>query len=482
MEVSSKRWSEEKLFEMRKEVLRGWPTANEVDLKEAIEYRRTIPSERNKVDLNRKVLITGKPFVEKTVGRTTIEEQIEHSQVLVEAGVDVIDIFTDTYTRKNQFKKAEAGIIESKKEGRSLLNGYPIVNHGVKESRKVIESVDVPTRIWSGCDEDPRLIQEISLAAGFTQVGFSNIIDLIAHSRDYPLDLRIRNDQYCTRLASYYVEQGFSIDLFAPSGLHGYDPPDMKAAVLIPTVLLAAEQGVKDISVSFLSTVNLNQMVAALRVIRKLLREYLDRFGHPDVNINLGFGTWHGDWPLDPYLAAAVNAWDVSIALLAGVDGLWLKSIGEAAGIPARESDIPAIKIAKKLIDVIGRQRLDESEELKLEEHMMTMAVKAIVDKMLDLGDGDVARGMIRAVEAGVIDTTLSPWIYLARKVLEVRDINGAIRYVDHGNIPLPKEVVEYHREKIAAREKKDGVKAGIEMLIQDVTCVSRDIIKGYKY
>ena len=41
--------------------------------------------------------------------------------------------------------------------------------------------------------------------------------------------------------------------------------------------------------------------------------------------------------------------------------------------------------------------------------------------------------------------------------MLPVRDKNGAIRYLDHGNLPLPKEVVRYHKEKIAERESIDG-------------------------
>ena len=63
-----------------------------------------------------------------------------------------------------------------------------------------------------------------------------------------------------------------------------------------------------------------------------------------------------------------------------------------------------------------------------------------------------------------------------ARKVLPARDIDGAIRYLDHGNIPLPREVAEYHRQKIEQRAKADGIKADIEMVINDVTYLSRTV------
>ena len=91
-----------------------------------------------------------------------------------------------------------------------------------------------------------------------------------------------------------------------------------------------------------------------------------------------------------------------------------------------------------------------------------------------------VCHGLITLsrVAVSLIDASFSPWTPLARKVLPVRDITGAIRFLDHGNIPLPKEVVNYHRRKIAEREKADGMKADMNMVVHDVTCLSRPITR----
>jgi len=96
---------------------------------------------------------------------------------------------------------------------------------------------------------------------------------------------------------------------------------------------------------------------------------------------------------------------------------------------------------------------------------------------VISLGDGDVAVGMVRGVEAGVLDTFFSPWKPLKQEVMVVRDNEGAARYLKHGNIPLPPEVVEYHRQKIAEREKAEGIVADVKMLIRDVTRVSGPIV-----
>jgi methylaspartate mutase epsilon subunit len=89
------------------------------------------------------------------------------------------------------------------------------------------------------------------------------------------------------------------------------------------------------------------------------------------------------------------------------------------------------------------------------------------------MGDGDVAVGMVRAVEAGVIDIAFSCWTLLKGEVLVVRDNDGAIRYLEHGNIPLPKEVMEYHQERIAQSDKGD-----IDMVIDSIFYCSRPLGK----
>jgi methylaspartate mutase epsilon subunit len=86
---------------------------------------------------------------------------------------------------------------------------------------------------------------------------------------------------------------------------------------------------------------------------------------------------------------------------------------------------------------------------------------------------------MVKAVEYGILDCNFSPWIHYKGKVLIVRDKAGALRYLDHGNLPLPKEVIEYHREKIAEREKAENKKADLEMMIRDVYRISNVYMKA---
>jgi hypothetical protein len=104
---------------------------------------------------------------------------------------------------------------------------------------------------------------------------------------------------------------------------------------------------------------------------------------------------------------------------------------------------------------------------------MLKSEARAIVERVLEVGEGDLAVGQVRAVKEGSIDLPFQPWIHLAGKVLTVRDRTGAIRHLEHGNVPLPKEVIEYHREMINAREKEEGRKADLNIISAEWTGLS---------
>ena len=95
------------------------------------------------------------------------------------------------------------------------------------------------------------------------------------------------------------------------------------------------------------------------------------------------------------------------------------------------------------------------------------------MDKVLEFGDGDVLVGAAKAVETGVLDNPFAANRAAAGKVLGIKDSEGAIRYYNTGNLPFSKEIIEYHKEKIAQREKIQGKSINYETLISDLLAVS---------
>jgi len=63
--------------------------------------------------------------------------------------------------------------------------------------------------------------------------------------------------------------------------------------------------------------------------------------------------------------------------------------------------------------------------------------------------------------------------------VLGVKDVTGACRYLEFGNLPIPDEIKEFHREKIAERERAEGRKLDYQVAIEDLWALSKGRIVG---
>ena len=91
-------------------------------------------------------------------------------------------------------------------------------------------------------------------------------------------------------------------------------------------------------------------------------------------------------------------------------------------------------------------------------------------------GEVALVTGGANAIEAGVLDNPFAANRAAAGKVMGVKDKDGAIRYFNTGNLPFSKEIIDYHKEKIAEREKIQGIKVGYDTIVSDMYSVS----KGY--
>lgn len=480
MEVQDRCWSEDEFLAQRAPALAEWPTGQGVDLEDAIAYHRALPDSKVQAKQLARAKAEGGIVVLPQLGQATLETMIDIIRFVEgECGMaewnDSWFLILDAYSRKKRFQAVDQAIAASKKAGRNLLSGYPAVNHGVDGFRKLIE-VSGHSAHLSTLDEDPRLCTEITFAGGATGYLAYDLHDVMQHSRDYPLDRRIHNHQYISRLAAYYTERGAPI-LAWPAGHHnGWEPPGIKIAIVLLQSLEAARQGVKHIACSFGLMGHVNQDVSALRVMARLVDEYLKRAGLEGVSTYVGTYPHLGVWPVDVLQASAQMAWEAAVTRMAGAHFVYLKSPDEAASTPSREGIGAEVKIAKHMLNILGTYKLGTTSAMREEEEMIELEVRAIVDAVLELADGDPSNGMIKAVERGVLDGVFSPWIHVKNRLLTVRDLEGAYRYLDHGGLPLPERVVRYHRAKIDERSKQSGKPADIDMVTEDLYYLARPV------
>jgi methylaspartate mutase epsilon subunit len=482
MDISNARWSDEEFAQERAKVLALWPTGQQVDLDEAIEYHLSLPEEKKFSAVVRKAKEQGRTLVQPRGGVALVEDHIKlllHLQN--EGGADLLPTTTDTYTRNMRFQEAQRGIQESIKAGRSMLNGLPVVNHGVSQVRRVVDAVDRPIITLSGTPF-PRLTSEIALAAGFTAYLGAGISYTCSYIKSMILEEGIRNYQYLDRLCSYYAERGVVIHREQPGFLTGtLIPPGIGVAVGVLETLLAAGQGVRHYSVGLPQNLDIVQDVAALRVYEEVCRHYLDQAGIKDMFLSVATHQWMQAFPPNESEAFSVIVMGAVIAVLGGATQIITKSTQEAIGIPTMEANAAGVRATKKAIEMMRKRRLPVDDEVRLEMEMIKKEAMAIVDKVLELGDGDPAVGTVRGFKAGIIDIPWAPNIHTHGNVIPIRDGNGAVRYLRTGNLPFSKEILDFNDSKLKERGKRMSVPVDYELACADIQeicspCVLSDI------
>ncbi|MBR6794058.1 MAG: methylaspartate mutase subunit E [Clostridia bacterium] len=479
MDIQNKKIPEGEFQKLRQEVLAQWPTGKDVDLEEAIAYHKAMPEYRK---FGKKLLEAkrdGRTLVQPRAGVPVVEEHIKLMQYLEREGeADLLPSTIDSYTRQNRYEEAENGIAESIRLGRAMMNGFPAVNHGVAKCRQVIESVKLPMQVRHGTP-DARLLTEIAYAGGFTSYEGGGISYNLPYCKNIPMERTIRDWQYVDRLTGLYEEMGVSINREPYGPLTGtLVPPCISHAAAIIEALLAAEQGVKNITVGYGQCGNLVQDIAAIRTLQELTDEYLAKYGYDDVQVTTVLHQWMGGFPADEAKAFGVISMGSMIAALSKATKVIVKTPHEAVGIPTMEANAEGLRCTKQVVNMLSDQNFTDVR-LEEEKEIIRQETRAIVDKCFELGNGDIAVGVCRGVEAGVLDVPFAPCRANAGLMLPCRDNNGAVRILNTGNLPFNEDIKNFHKEKIEERAKAENRQASFQMVIDDVYSIGKGRLVG---
>ena len=483
MGIKNKRLDDAEFQQEREKVLAEWPTGKEVDLDEAVAFHKGLPETKNWPKRLQAAKERGETLLVTGMGHTTLEQQMELIRYAQDAGhADLLATSVDSLTRIHNYAGAQRGIDESLKTGQSVLNGFPIVNYGVAATRKLIQSVDVPVQMRFGAS-DPRLIEEIAFAGGHSANGADALHSFWNYTGKLSPETVLQNFQYVYRLYGYYEEHGVPTSV-AIQGLYpsGAAPPSLSMAAALTEVLIAAEQGLKNIALVFHGQGNLVQDVGGARVLLKLGREYLDRFGYQDVETYLEFSLSLPRFPADPPLAFAMMCLNCLDARLCRAQVCVFRTTAEGKMICSNEELAESYQCGKTIINLVKDQKVElDNRAIEVEAKMAERETRAILERVLDLGEGDLAAGTLNAIRSGVLDNPFGTNPYVAGKVLGARDSEGAVRYMECGNLPFANDIVEFHREKIAARAKKLGHELDYDTIANDISAISAGFFLSYR-
>jgi methylaspartate mutase epsilon subunit len=477
--LSQARIPDEVFAQMRRDNLARWPTGADVDFAQALERHRSLPPHKQLAWVMRRAVAERRCLTQPRGGFGTFELHLQLMQILDREGLaDIIPTTTDSYTRNEQFQFAQKGVEASEKAGRSMLNGYPLVNYGVHCATQLVDAIDKPAIMLTGTAM-PKLTAEIGFAGGYSGYLGSGIAYTTSYIKEMSVAEGIRNYQYLDRLAAMYREHGVELHRRQPGFLTGTNiPPSIAIIVCVLDCLLAAEQGVRNYGLELGQTLHLIQDAAAIQACGDLCQEYLRRRGFDDMFTPVTSLHWMGAWPQDDAQCAALVAYGGTLAAIGGAVSVTTKSTHEAFGIPTPKANAEGLRMTRMAIYLARNIRLDGMKEFEDEKELIRREVRSIVDKVLEMGDGDVAVGTIRALEAGVLDIPWSPNRFVKSRVMPARDADGYLRILDPGFMPFPREVLQIHAEKLRRRAQREGVAFGPDLAVQSVYEISEPIAK----
>jgi methylaspartate mutase epsilon subunit len=477
--LTERRLPDDLFDRMRSENLARWPTGAAVDIDAAVDVHRRLPRHKQLAWVMRRAVAERRCLTQPRGGFGTFAMHRDLMVTLDRDGhADIVPTTTDSYTRNEQWHLAQQGIEESERLGRSMLNGYPIVNYGVDRAKQLIEAVDKPAIMLTGTSM-PRLTGEIAFAGGYSGYLGSGIAYTTSYTKELSIEDGIRNYQYLDRLVALYQERGIELHRRQPGFLTGTNvPPAIAIIICVLDCLLAAAQGVRNYGLEMGETLHLVQDAAAVAACGELCQEYLAKKGYHDVFTPVTLLHWMGAWPQDDAQAAAIISYGGTLAAIAGAVSVTTKSTHEAFGIPTPKINAEGLRMTRMAIYLARNIRLEGLRAFEEEKALIRREVRPIVDQTLEMGDGDVALGTVRAFAAGVLDVPWSPNRGCKSRVMPARDGEGYLRILDPGLMPFPREVMEIHESRLRQRAAREGVAFGHELAVSSVYEIAEPVAR----
>ncbi|WP_415395738.1 methylaspartate mutase [Sulfurimonas sp. CS5] len=401
-----------------------------------------------------------KMLVQPRGGFPTYKKQFALNEFFVEANVDVLPLTIDSNTRLNDYATAKKMLRLSEENDIDMLNGYPLVNHGYRTTRKMITHFNKPVSLRHGTP-DARLLIETAIASGIFEIEGGPITYLLPYSKNFPLDKAFLYWKYVERVCANYskLNEPINRESFGPLTAT-LVPPAITIVIQLLEMLLSLEEGVKSFSVSFSQTGSMNQDIVMGAVIRKLSKYYAESINCGDATINLVYHQWMGAFPTNKDFAEQLINMSTVIAAMVGANKIITKTREEASGIPTKEANAKTVANTQYTLGILnGLPNIVDEEE----EEILTLEVHAIMEAVFNDPADTLWRKVFNSIKSGIIDVPFSPHIINRNEMITIRDAKKNIRIIKRGNVPIPDRCFLYEKAQCD--------------LTKDTTSIVNDII-----
>jgi methylaspartate mutase epsilon subunit len=224
------------------------------------------------------------------------------------------------------------------------------------------------------------------------------------------------------------------------------------------------------------------QDAAAIQVCGELAHEYLAAAGFEDMFLPVTSLHWMGAWPQDEAQCAALVSYGGTLAAIGGAVSVTTKSTHESYGIPTPNANAEGLRTTRMAIYMARHIRLNELPEFQAEADLIRRETRPIIDRVLEMGDGDAALGAVRALEAGALDIPWSPNRFVQSRVMPARDLDGYLRVYDPGEMVFDPDVAEIHTERLMRRAEAEGVPYDQNLAVTSVYEISEPLDRLFPF
>lgn len=445
------------LLQEEREIILGNEYVDAFDFAEVAEFVKNASKD---LFISHHFKTKNKMLVQPRGGFPTYKKQFALYEFFVDANVDVLPLTIDSNTRLNDYSTAMKMLRLSEENDVDMLNGYPLVNHGYRTTRKMMTHFNKPVSLRHGTP-DARLLIETAIASGIFEIEGGPITYLLPYSKNFPLDKAFLYWKYVERVCANYskLNEPINRESFGPLTAT-LVPPSITVVIQLLEMMLSLEEGVKSFSVSFSQTGSMTQDIVTGAVIKKLAKHYAAQINCSDATINLVYHQWMGAFPTNKDFAEQLINMSTVIASMVGADKIITKTREEASGIPTKEANAKTVANTQYTLGILnGLPNVVDEEE----EEILTLEVNAIMEAVFNDPADTLWRKVFNSIKNGIIDVPFSPHIINHNAMITIRDANKNIRIIEKGNVPIPERCYTYEKAQCD--------------LTKDTTSIVNDII-----